>query len=254
MSRLEQLTLSLIVDDQTSFIDGTHLVNNIVNKMSNLHTFIVNIITEYITIDEELVPTPDDVERPLVQRGYHVNCYIDYDSGFGMGRCHIYTVPFTLDCMHIYSSKFHGGIFMTVRYLHLKDIFHPFEHDFFARISQAFPLLYKLTILNRSKQGKQLTHKSDEHEPTSSIIEFSHLMILNVTISHTDYAKQFLFDFNTRLPCLNRLQIKYGDLMMVTENFTKNAARANCSKVQHLICDSKPMTYPEHFYLYFPLL
>ena len=78
MSQLEKLTLSLIVYDRTSFIDGTHLVNNILNKMSYLHTFIFNIITEYITIDEELLPTPDDIGRPLIQRGYNVNCYIDY--------------------------------------------------------------------------------------------------------------------------------------------------------------------------------
>ncbi|CAF4393718.1 unnamed protein product [Rotaria socialis] len=36
MLQLEELTLSLIVGDQTSFIDGTHLVNNILNRMSYL--------------------------------------------------------------------------------------------------------------------------------------------------------------------------------------------------------------------------
>ncbi|CAF4211793.1 unnamed protein product [Rotaria socialis] len=67
MLQLEELTLSLIVGDQTSFIDGTHLVNNILNRMSYLQTFIFNIITEYVRMDEELLPTLDDIERPLIQ-------------------------------------------------------------------------------------------------------------------------------------------------------------------------------------------
>jgi hypothetical protein len=154
--------------------------------------------------------------------------------------------------MHIYSSKFHGGLFRTVRYLYVQDFVGPFEHDFFARIAQAFPLVNKLTIFNRHKQDN-LTQQQDKHESTSSIIEFSHLMILNVAMSCIDYAKQFLFDFNTRLPCLDRLHIKYEDLVIVTENFTNNDARANCSKLQHIIFDSIPTIYPENFYLYFPL-
>ncbi|CAF4394165.1 unnamed protein product [Rotaria sp. Silwood2] len=215
MLQLEELTLSLIVDDRTSFIDGTHLVNNILNKISYLKTFIFNIITEYVTMDEELLPTLDDIGRPLIQRGFNVNCYIDYNE-FYQGQCHIYSLPFTIDCMHIHSSLFHGGLFRTVRYLYVQDFFRPFEDDFFARIAQAFPLLNKLTIFNKYKQAK-LIQQQDKHESTSSIIEFSHLMILNVAMSHIDYPKQFLFDCNTRLPCLNRLHIKYKDLMIVTE-------------------------------------
>jgi len=253
MSQLEKLTLSLIVGSRTSFIDGTHLVNDILNKLSYLHTFIFNIITEFVTMDEELLPTADDVGRALIQKGYKVSCYTDY-NGFCQGQCHIYSLPFTLDCMHTHSNKFHGGLFMTVRYLYVKDFTRPFEYDFFARISQAFPLLNKLTIFNQSNQEKKLTNQQDEHEPKSSIIEFSHLMILSLSISYIDYAKQFLFDFNARLPCLNKLYIKYQDLVIVTEKFTNNAARANCSKLQHIIFDSKPTIYPENFYHYFPLL
>ncbi|CAF4846009.1 unnamed protein product, partial [Rotaria magnacalcarata] len=72
MLQLEELTLSLIVDNRTSFIDGTHLINNILNSMSYLQTFIFNIITEYVTMDEERLPTLDDIEQPLIQRGFNV--------------------------------------------------------------------------------------------------------------------------------------------------------------------------------------
>jgi hypothetical protein len=54
------------------------------------------------------------------------------------------------------------------------------EYDFFNLISLAFPLLEDLIVF--------------EHEQTSSIIEYSHLMILNLDMSHVDYAKQFLLD------------------------------------------------------------
>ncbi|CAF5084106.1 unnamed protein product, partial [Rotaria sp. Silwood1] len=61
MSKLEKLTVSLIVYRRISFIDGNHLVNDILSNMSHLHTFIFNIITDSVIIDEELLPTPDHV-------------------------------------------------------------------------------------------------------------------------------------------------------------------------------------------------
>lgn len=44
MSQLEKLTLSLIVGDRTSFMDGENLISNIFSKMSHLHIFIFNIL------------------------------------------------------------------------------------------------------------------------------------------------------------------------------------------------------------------
>jgi hypothetical protein len=106
------------------------------------------------------------------------------------------------------------------------DNWRPFEHEIFVRISQACPLLNKLRIINRS----------------------------NLYRSSLDYAEQFLFDFKPRLPCLNTLHIKYVDLVILTENFTNNVARTNCSKLQHIIFDSPPMIYPEHVSLYLPFV
>ncbi|CAM4821197.1 unnamed protein product [Rotaria magnacalcarata] len=253
MLQLEKLTLSLRVCSRTSLIDGTHLLNDILSEMSHLHTFIFNIITQSTMINEELLPTPDDVSRPLIQRGYNVGCYTDFCQ-MEMCQCHIYSLPFTMERMDTLSNKFPGGLFMTVRHLVAQHLFRPFEHDFFVRISHSFPLLNKLTLMNTNEQEEKLTYQKNEHEQTSSIIEFSHLMILNFTISALDYAEQFLSDAITRLPCLNTLCIKYIDLVCVTQNFRNNAARANCSKLQHIIFDSPPTTYPENFYHYFPLL
>jgi hypothetical protein len=221
--------------------------------MSCLHTFDFNIITEIYGPGEEFLPTPDDVERALTERGYKVKCYTDYTK-FSKGQCHIYSLPFTMERIDTHSRKFPGGLFMTVRHLVAHDSYRPFEYDFFVRISQAFPLLNKLKIVNPNDQETRLTHQQDEHEEISSIIEFSHLTILDVSNCDMDYAKQLLFDSEARLPCLNTLHIKYIFLEIITKNFTNNAARANCSKLQHIISDAPPMPHPENFYIYFPLL
>ncbi|CAF4263345.1 unnamed protein product, partial [Rotaria magnacalcarata] len=93
-------------------------------RLSQLQTFIAEvdyiyntsvIINNTVKMNEELLPTPDDVKRALIQRGYNVNCYTDY-SVFSNGQCHIYSLPFTMDRMYTHSSKFHGDLSLTVRY------------------------------------------------------------------------------------------------------------------------------------------
>ncbi len=254
MFHLEELTLSLVVYHRESFVDGTELVHDIVSQLLNLRTFIFSIITEGVDLSEELIPSHDVISHALIERGYDLDCYTDYNV-FNRGQCHIYSLPFTMDHMHIHSSKFPGGLFLTVRYLVVRDFFNPFEHEFFLRISQAFPLLKQLVIFNVSAQNKKITQEQqDEDEQISSIIEFPHLIKLGLCGSYIDYTKQFLFDCNTRLPSLHTLNIKFEHLVIITENFTNNAARTNCAKLQHLIFDSIPMIYPENFFLYFPLL
>jgi hypothetical protein len=101
ISKLEKLTLSLIVCRRVSFIDSNHLVNDILSKMSDLHTFFFNIITDKIIIDEEFLPTSDHILHPLIEKGYNVGCYTDYCT-INKGQCHIYSLPFSLECMHVY--------------------------------------------------------------------------------------------------------------------------------------------------------
>jgi hypothetical protein len=148
MSQLEKLTLSLHVRRRSSFIDGKNLINDFISKMSHLRTFIFNILSQNVIINQELSPTSDDVERELIERGYYVNSYTD-NNFLSKGECHIYSLPFTMNHMKIHSSNFSGGLFLTVRKLYMQNFLRPFEHDFFARISQAFPLLNKMTIYNR---------------------------------------------------------------------------------------------------------
>jgi len=253
MSQLEKLTLYLVVYGRISFIDGTHLVNDILGKMSHLHAFIFNIITQTLPINQEFLPTSDEVLHPLIEKGYNADCYTAYNA-IEMGQCHIYSLPFTMERMDIHTRSFPGGLFMSVRFLLVFDLYHSFEHDFFARISRSFPLVKKLVIMNPTRQTNKRTYQKDDPEQTSSIVEFSHLMILELSAASLDYVEQFFFDFNTRLPCINKLYVEYDLLVNATSHFTNDAARTNCSKLQHIIFSSKPMTYPENFYQYFPLL
>ncbi|CAM4820753.1 unnamed protein product [Rotaria magnacalcarata] len=246
MSQLEKLTLSLVAKDRNSFIDGTQLHNDILYKMAHLHTFIFDITTRNVIFSQVILPFSDDVRRTFIERGYHTDCYIDYYSE-GINLCHVYSLPFTMKRMYNVTNSFPGGLFMNVRKLSLSDLFIPFEHDFFVKISQAFPLVSQLALLNMWKQQKKLTD-----EQTCSIIEYSHLVQLSLISAHTDYVKQFLFNSKSHLPCLDTLDVKYQDLITVTDNFTTDAARDNCAKLKNIIFDATPFVYSENFYRYFP--
>ena len=93
--------------------------------------------------------------------------------------------------------------------------------------------------------------KSKQH--SSSLIRFSHLILLNLVEAHVDYAEQFLVDKNTHLPCLLNLCIKYGSLAMVTNNFINDATRLTFAQLKRLHMDNL-FVRPKHFHKYFPLL
>ncbi|CAF1327772.1 unnamed protein product [Rotaria sordida] len=146
MSQLEKLILSLYVHSRTSFIDGNQLDNDIISKIPYLHSFIFDIVTKDDIIDEEYLPTSDNVRRALIRKAYNVGCYIDYLSTES-GRCHIYSLPFTMERIQEITKKFlPDGVFINVRKLCVNDSVRSIEYDFFVLISQAFPLLEDLTV------------------------------------------------------------------------------------------------------------
>ena len=252
MTQLENLTLSFVVENRSSFIDGTHLNNEILSKMPHLNTFIFDIVTNDVEIANESLPSCDDIRRMLIEKGHHADCYIDYDSD-EINRCHLYSFPLKMKRMRDISNNFPGGLFMNVRILCLSDQTHSFEHEFFARISSSFPLVTSISVFNYEKQKHQRSRQINECEQISSVIEYSHLEELNVASSHIDYAKQFLLHTNTRLPSLKKLRIEYEHLITVTENFTSNTTRANCAKLNHIIFEN-PMVYAETFELHPPYI
>ncbi|CAF3263786.1 unnamed protein product [Rotaria sp. Silwood2] len=216
--------------------------------MPHLHTFHFDIVTEYVRMNEQqLKPTPDDIRRTFTERGYHVDCYIDYGF-YNSRRCHVYSIPFDNERMCHITHGFPGGMFINVRILRMKDDFYSFEHKFFAQVSRSFPLLSRLMVSNLKEQ-------KEKHLEKSSIIDFSHLIELECPNVHIDYVEQFLFDSNTRLSCLNKIYISYEQLASVTENFTRRTTDINCGKLKHIIFDQNmAMVHSKDYYLYFPLL
>ncbi len=78
MSQLKELTLSFVVQNRSSFIDGIHLDDDAISKMPQLCPFIFDTVTEDVMINEEFLPSSDDIRRTFIQKGHHVDCYIDY--------------------------------------------------------------------------------------------------------------------------------------------------------------------------------
>ena len=114
------------------------------------------------------------------------------------------------------TNSFKGGVFDKVRSITMMN-FYPFEHDLFEKISQHFSFLRNLNLINSKAQ------KNKQHSATFST--FPHLEKLDISRAHIDYAEQFLFEKNIRVPCLLELHISYETLIIVTNNFTNDLAR-----------------------------
>lgn len=165
-------------------------------------------MTEFLRSQPAIRPSAHDIQRSFLENGLHVDCYIDYGENhfdLGSGRCHVYSIPFTLDRIIHPSHGFPGGHFSYVRNVYIWDSIYSFEKAFFARISHAFPLLNRLTINIRLKQ-KNIPGED------SAVIENPRLTELNINEGHIDYVEQFLSDMNTRLLCLNKLTMRYNHL------------------------------------------
>jgi len=101
------------------------------------------------------------------------------------------------------------------------------------------------------KNQKKRLNKLDKYEQTFSTIEYSHLMTLDLRMSHVDYAKQFL-NTNTYLPRLHTLAIDYENLVNVTEDFTNNPAHINCANLKNIIFHKQLPILGKKFFTYFP--
>jgi hypothetical protein len=152
-------------------------------------------------------------------------------------RCHIDSLPYQFKTYHFLNNSFQGGIFVNVQFLLMTD-FCPFEHNFFKVISQSFPLLKKMDIMNKEPQK--------DKQKSLSLMKFSSLIYLNLQGAHADYAEQFLIDKYCHLPCLLNLNIDYESLVLVTNNFTNEATRLTCSKLTSLRIN-EPFVPPKSF-------
>ena len=235
MSYLENLTLYLLIEGQNRIIDGACVQNDILLYMPQLHSFTFYISTYIDTRNLSPNLSHEDLQHTLTHiRQQNTTSMVNYPSPLG-AECSIFSLPFTFDYLHNLGNIFPNIVFAYVTYLYLND-YYAFRHEFFVRITRSFPLLKYLHIINPSSQAfADLFTSSSNHSQSYSIIEYPHLMSLDVSCSYSDYLEQFLNETKAYVPCLTDLTVNHLQLRMVTKNLTREETRRNCAKVKRLI-------------------
>ncbi|CAF4383391.1 unnamed protein product [Rotaria sp. Silwood2] len=245
MPNIEELTLCLsIIRTESTYIDGTHLYDEILIHMPQLNKFIFSINTLVFNKNVRInLPSNNDIQHSFSRRGYQQIGSYTHDKSTETGNiCHVYSFPYEFHNFFYMTSHFQGGMFDKVRCLIMTDLENPFEYELFQIISHSFPFLQKLAICNYQPQRKQYSFP---------IITFPYLLILNLQRANIDYVVQFLCDTKIRLPCLLELTITYESLAMATNSFTNNETRLTCACLQSIVIYGSYVR-PENFRTYFP--
>ncbi|CAF4130900.1 unnamed protein product, partial [Rotaria magnacalcarata] len=253
MSHLEELTLYLCIYNRSIFVDGTHLYNEILIHMPQLRTFIFYIRTKIDIGNSIHQLSVNDIQQTFNKiQCQEVGCILNYNSVTSI--CHVFSLPFSFDCLEWIGNTFPNITFNHVTFLKVFDSV-VFKHEFFIRVARSFPLLKEFFVINCTSQFLFWKRKNLQFQDSQSysIVEFSHLTSLNISHAEIDYVEQFLNSTKTSLPCLTKLEVNYDNLIYVTENFTRDATRVNCSKVKWLIVE-RSIVYLKDIHHYFPSL
>jgi hypothetical protein len=245
MINLKELTLFLsILKSYSTYIDGIQLHDQILIYMPQLNKFTFSINTGVINHDIQInLQSNEDIKRSFIGKRYgQVGSYVDNREEHNVGMSHVYSLPYRFEYFLALNNSFKGDMFDTVQCLTMIDG-RPFEHNLFKLISQCFPLLKELRVINHQPQ------KNKQH--SSILIIFPHLILLNLIEAYVDYAEQLLCDKYTHLPTLLDLCIESKSLQMITNNFTNNSICRNCAKIKKL---QGNCLRPMNFRQYFPLL
>ncbi|CAM4895107.1 unnamed protein product [Rotaria socialis] len=224
MVNLENLILYLsIIRNNKNYIDGNELYNDILIYMPQLNKFTFNIRTNVDKKNDGIVfSSNEDIQHSFRRKEYGlVGSYVETFTTSVEYKCYSNSMPY----------HFKSGMFDNVQSLIMTDIY-PFENNFFDVISQSFPLLKELYIFNEKPQKNK--------QQSMTLIAFSHLIDLDLSSAHADYAERFLVDKHCYLPCLLNINIRYEPLALVTNNFTGDATRLTCSKLTS-VCLEEPM-------------
>ena len=247
MLNIEDLTLFLsVLRTDSTYVEGTHLYDDILAFMPQLYKFVFSINTAVENCNPAIeLLSHDDIRYSLIEKGNrHIGSHIN-NRVLGMrGQCHVYSLPYRSKTNLLTTDAFEGDVFDKVRSM-IMDYIRPFKHELFEKVSQHFPFLRKLTVVNPIRQ------KNKQH--SSAFVTFPHLEQLDITLADVDYAEQFLFQNKTRLPRLFVLHVSYETLAIVTNNFTNNSARLNCSQIRRLLTNDC-YVQSKDFHRYFPLL
>jgi hypothetical protein len=246
MVNLEELKLYLWVNrDDSIYIDGIQLYDQFLIYMIQLKSFTFNIKTELSFTNVRLqVQSNEDIQRSFIGRGYQPVASYVYPKSFPCdSACYIYSLPYDFKYFKL-DNSFQGGVFHKVRQLTMIERI-PFQDKLFKLISQDFPFLEILRIYN--------SWSSVDNQYPSTLLTFPYLTLLDIRSTHVDYIERFLLKTNMHLPRLSNLFMKYELLILITDNFTKDATQFNFWKLKSLdLCQS--FVRPKNFHQYFPLL
>jgi hypothetical protein len=128
------------------------------------------------------------------------------------------------------TNHFPGGFYPYVRIVSLYDE-HPFQHEFFLRISLSFPFISRLTLTNRYSQNYNQSMINDQN---LEMVKYYHLVELDIRQVHDDYVEEFLLNTKTYLHNSISLNADFEPLKRITQNFTRNETRINCAKINEM--------------------
>jgi hypothetical protein len=150
MTNLQKLDLSFVGYVRKSFINGNNLKENIICHIPQLKKFTFNIRS--IWFDSPMnIPSNEDIQQTFKDfKDMRIISCVDYFQEREYSQCLVYSYPYKLEHYREITNHFPGGLFRCVREVLLYDEY-PFEHEFFLRIAQSFPLVERLTVINKKK-------------------------------------------------------------------------------------------------------
>jgi len=92
-----------------------------------------------------------------------------------------------------------------------------FKHEVFIRVTRSFPSLKYLFVNNRRSPIWRFIKPQLIDNDWCSIVEYPHLISLDISFANIDYVEHFLNETKTHLPCVTELQIRYEQMITMTE-------------------------------------
>ena len=232
MVYLEKLTLYLRIARQDVFVDPACLINEFSMCSSRLNSFNFYLSIMYDRNNLVRYLSNNEFKHNYKNIGYEEVLNMDCSS-IDTGTYNVFTLPFKFPNIMSIGNRFPNVIFNHVIELWAFDVI-PFEHEFFLRIARAFPFLKRFFVSDLSSKSYDARRSFDNIQP-HEIVEYPHLTVLDITRTDINLVDQFLNENKTHLPCLAHLSVRYEDLRVTTEDFTRKATRRNCANVRQLI-------------------
>jgi hypothetical protein len=246
MINLEELDLNIKVHCDEKFNDGDILKKDIIIHMPRLYKFTFHICSIIIYYYQTNFPLNESIAKTFesFSNNQIITC-IDHFQRHS--RCHIYSYPYEWKIYSGITNNFRDGLFTNVTRVSLCDE-HPFEDEFFLRISNSFPFMKQLAIHNlKAQQNISINDKQ-----ILSIIKYPNLIRLDLCYTHDDYVELFLFNMKMFLPNNVRLRVDYQSLKRVTYDFTRHMTGNNFMRVAALNIGTVTEIDEDHLKKYFP--